>query len=183
MISSWQWCKYNLTIVLRAWWYIFLCMCVYQASANSGARATCGARANKKKNPPPKKNHSILAWFRSITIGNVFKVPLQSLELQKWVKKPFWNVQLLWTFEFDIFDISLICTACMISSWQWCKYNLTIVLRAWWYIFLYMCVYQASANSGARATCGARRYSQWRASKLKKKIKKKNPPPKKITQY
>ena len=43
---------------------------------------------NKKKN---QENHPILVWFCSI--GNVFKVPLQSLELQRWVKKPFWNVQ------------------------------------------------------------------------------------------
>ena len=84
-----------------------------QASANSGAYATCSARrcskwrvsklkkkSKKKKRKRKKKkkiknNHLILAWFRSI--GNVFKVPLQSLELQRWVKKPFWNVQLLWT--------------------------------------------------------------------------------------
>ena len=70
----------------------------------SGAQAN--SKKKKKKNTIKKKkkheNHPILAWFHSI--GNVFKVPLQSLELQRWVKKPFWNVQLLWTFEFDIFN-------------------------------------------------------------------------------
>ena len=42
---------------------------LWQASANSGARAICGAQLR--------------------SIANVFKVPLQSLELQRWVKKPF----------------------------------------------------------------------------------------------
>ena len=35
-------------------------------------------------------------------------------------------------------------------------------------------LWQASANSGACATCGARRCSKWRTSKLKKKYLKKN---------
>ena len=51
------------------------------ARANSKKNEKIKKKIKLKKNQENKENHSILAWFNSI--GNVFKVPRQSLELQR----------------------------------------------------------------------------------------------------